>query len=88
MFARALLERKDVLFEIGTGGGKTLAFWLPLLFRPTGLQLVVTALNVLGDQNVKQLKKAGIKAIAINAETSTAANFQVIFYFIDTETFV
>lgn len=77
MFARAILERKDVLFEVGTGVGKTLAFWLPLLFRPKGIQLVVTALNVLGDQNVAQLAKANIQAIGINADTATATNFQV-----------
>lgn len=77
LFAQAVLERKDVLFEVGTGGGKTLAFWLPLLFRKDGLVIVVTALNALGDQNVSQLQKASIKAIAINGNTATTASFQV-----------
>lgn len=79
LFAQAILRGSDVLFEVGTGVGKTLAFWLPVLLRPTGIQVVVTALNVLGDQNVTQLARAGIKAITINAESATAANFKVNF---------
>ena len=43
--------------------GKTLCFWLPLLFRPNGIQIVVTPLNLLGKQNAASLTKAGISAI-------------------------
>ena len=76
--SQALLKGdKDVICTAGTGMGKTLCFWLPLLFRPNGLQIVVTPLNLLGKQNVASLAKAGISAIAINSETATLANFSV-----------
>jgi len=57
--------------------GKTLTFWLPLLFCSTGSQIVVTPLNQLGQQNVDSLRLAGIQSIAINAETATWDNFRV-----------
>lgn len=76
--AEALLKHeKDVVCMAGTGMGKTLGFWLPLLFRPGGIQVVVTPLNMLGKQNVASLAKAGIRGIAINSETATAASFSV-----------
>ncbi|KAI6011404.1 P-loop containing nucleoside triphosphate hydrolase protein [Pisolithus microcarpus] len=55
--------------------GKTLGFWIPILFRPGGIQIVVTPLNTLGRQSAASLARAGIKGIAINADTATTANF-------------
>ncbi|KAI5982309.1 P-loop containing nucleoside triphosphate hydrolase protein, partial [Pisolithus albus] len=69
---------KDVICIAGTGMGKTLTFWMPLLFRPDGVQIVVTPLNLLGQQNVTSLAKAGIQVISISSETATPANFQAI----------
>ena len=41
----------DVVSIAGTGMGKTLTFWMPLLFWPPGsIQIVVTPLNILGKQ--------------------------------------
>ena len=58
--------------------GKTLTFWMPLLFRPKGsVQIIVTPLNILGKQNVESLRKAELKAIFISANTATAENLQV-----------
>ncbi|KIM61142.1 hypothetical protein SCLCIDRAFT_9509 [Scleroderma citrinum Foug A] len=62
----------------GTGMGKTLGFWLPLLFCLGGIQVVITPLNMLGKQNVASLAKVGIQGIAINSETATAASFSAI----------
>ncbi|KAF9234418.1 hypothetical protein BU15DRAFT_52661, partial [Melanogaster broomeanus] len=62
---------KDVICIAGTGMGKTLTFWMPLLFRPSGIQIVVTPLNLLGKQNVASLARAGIRAIPISSETAT-----------------
>ncbi|KAF9219929.1 P-loop containing nucleoside triphosphate hydrolase protein [Gyrodon lividus] len=62
----------------GTGMGKTLTFWLPLLFHLNRIQIVVTPLNQLGQQNVDSLCKAGIQSIAINAEIATWNNFRAI----------
>ncbi|KAG1905441.1 uncharacterized protein F5891DRAFT_976372 [Suillus fuscotomentosus] len=56
--------------------GKTLTFWMPLLFDSTSVQVVITPLNLLGEQNVMDLKKAGISAISIHTDTATAHNFQ------------
>lgn len=67
----------DIVSVAATGSGKTLTFWMPLLFIPDGIQLVVTPLNILGKQNVDTLEKVGIKAISMTAETATAENFQV-----------
>ena len=66
---------RDIVCIAGTGIGKTLTFWLPLLFCPRGIQIVVTPLNQLGQQNVDSLQKAGIRSIAINAETASSDNF-------------
>ena len=52
-------------------------FWMPLLFIPDGIQIVVTPLNILGKQNVDTLAKVGINAVSVTAETATAATFQV-----------
>lgn len=80
-FAQALLKGdSDIMMQVGTGMGKTLAFWLPLLFRRSSILFVVTALNILGQQNVDQLKAAGICAISINHETAKPSNFQVSIY--------
>ncbi|KAF9220240.1 hypothetical protein BS17DRAFT_351250 [Gyrodon lividus] len=45
----ALLKQDQDVFCIArTGMGKTLTFWMPLLFRLDGIQIVVTPLNMLG----------------------------------------
>ncbi|KAJ7207018.1 hypothetical protein C8J57DRAFT_1727419 [Mycena rebaudengoi] len=74
---RAILKRdRDVVSIAATGSGKTLTFWMPLLFIPDGIQIVVTSLNILGKQNVDSLAKVGISAITITADTATAENFR------------
>ncbi|KAG1852966.1 hypothetical protein C8R48DRAFT_573136, partial [Suillus tomentosus] len=62
---------RDIICIAGTGKGKTLTFWMPLLFDSTSVQVVITPLNLLGEQNVMDLKKAGISAISIHADTAT-----------------
>ncbi|KAI0669881.1 P-loop containing nucleoside triphosphate hydrolase protein [Trametes maxima] len=75
----ALLQRSyDVVCISGTGSGKTLTFWMPLLFCEDGIQVVITPLNILGNQNTVQLERLGIRAIAISAQTATIKNFQDI----------
>lgn len=59
-----------------TGSGKTLTFFMPLLFKE-GCQVVVTPLNILGVATVRKLAAVGIKAISISAATATAQNFKV-----------
>ena len=75
---QAILKNdKDVVSVSAMGSGKTLTFWMPLLFIPDGIQIVVTPLNILGKQNVDTLAKVGINAVSVTAETATAAIFQV-----------
>ncbi|PSR77788.1 hypothetical protein PHLCEN_2v7711 [Hermanssonia centrifuga] len=77
-FAQAILARKsDVILEVATGMGKTLAFWLPLLFRSKGIQIVITTLNTLGKQCVDSLTKAGIGAVSIDGSLSHEKMAQV-----------
>jgi superfamily II DNA or RNA helicase len=72
----------DVVCISATGSGKTLTFWLPLLFKTDGIQLIITPLNILGDQNVVQLAGMGIKEITITSETATYQNFQVSYFLV------
>jgi superfamily II DNA helicase RecQ len=75
---QALLKNdKDVISVSATGSGKSLTFWMPLLFVPDSIQIVVSPLNILGKQNVETLAKVGIEAITVTAETATEANFRV-----------
>ncbi|KIL53911.1 hypothetical protein M378DRAFT_174525, partial [Amanita muscaria Koide BX008] len=69
---------RDVISIAGTGMGKTLTFWMPLLFRPQGVQVIVTPLNILGEQNTSILTKLNIEAIFISAKTATEHNFHDI----------
>lgn len=74
----ALLKHdKDVVSIASTGSGKTLTFWMPLLFSQEGIQIVVTPLNILGEQSVRTLAKLGIKGISMTADTATKNNFKV-----------
>ncbi|KAI0725874.1 hypothetical protein C8Q72DRAFT_765196, partial [Fomitopsis betulina] len=52
----ALKGDKDIISIAPTGSGKTLTFWMLLLFREDEIQLVVTLLNLLGTQNITELK--------------------------------
>ncbi|KLO16401.1 P-loop containing nucleoside triphosphate hydrolase protein [Schizopora paradoxa] len=69
---------KNVVCSAATGFGKTLTFFMPLLFREDGIVIIVTALNILGTQNVEQLKAVGINGVSITAKTATKENFQDI----------
>ncbi|KAJ7501820.1 P-loop containing nucleoside triphosphate hydrolase protein, partial [Mycena galericulata] len=74
----AMLKRDgDVVCIAATGSGKTLTFWLLLLFNTAGIQLVVSPLNILGEQNVQQLAAMGLKGINITADTANADNFRI-----------
>lgn len=75
--ALAQLRKEDCITIAATGSGKTLTFWIPLLYNDGGYIIIITALNILGDQNVKQLESVGIKAINLTGETATAEVFKV-----------
>ncbi|KAG1763647.1 hypothetical protein EV702DRAFT_1219569 [Suillus placidus] len=76
--AKAFLQKdRDIVCIAGTSLGKTMSFWLPLLWKK-GLQIIVTPLNQLGKQNVDSLAKAGMQSISISGETASWSNFRDI----------
>ena len=60
----ALLEKRDVLALMPTGGGKSLCFQIPALVQE-GICIVVSPLIALIHNQVDRLDKLGIKAIAL-----------------------
>ncbi|MBN1789011.1 MAG: RecQ family ATP-dependent DNA helicase [Bacteroidales bacterium] len=63
---RSVLAGKDTLGLMPTGGGKSLTFQVPALTVP-GLCLVVTPLIALMKDQVENLRKLQIKAVAIHS---------------------
>lgn len=60
----AVLEGKDTLALLPTGGGKSICFQVPALMKD-GVCIVITPLIALMKDQVEQLKKRGISATAI-----------------------
>lgn len=60
----AVLEKKDVIALLPTGGGKSLCFQIPALVN-NGVCLVISPLIALMQDQVANLKKRGIKATLI-----------------------
>jgi ATP-dependent DNA helicase RecQ len=61
---RSVLDRRDTLVLLPTGGGKSVCFQVPALALG-GVCLVVTPLIALMKDQVEQLRKRGISAVAI-----------------------
>ena len=67
----ALIEGKDVLALMPTGGGKSLCYQIPALVRK-GTGVVVSPLIALMQDQVDALKEAGVKAAYLNSTLSWA----------------
>jgi ATP-dependent DNA helicase RecQ len=65
----AVIEEKDVLALLPTGGGKSICFQVPALLRE-GLCLVISPLIALMKDQVENLKKRNINAVAIDSGLS------------------
>lgn len=63
---RSVLDGKDTLALMPTGGGKSITFQVPALMRE-GVCLVVTPLIALMKDQVETLRAKGIKALAIHS---------------------
>ncbi|MCC7520741.1 MAG: RecQ family ATP-dependent DNA helicase [Flavobacteriaceae bacterium] len=60
-----VVERKDVIALLPTGSGKSLCFQVPTLMHDKGLCIVVSPLIALMKDQVDQLLKRNIKAVAL-----------------------
>ncbi|MCH5234632.1 MAG: RecQ family ATP-dependent DNA helicase [Muribaculaceae bacterium] len=70
----SLLNGKDTLGLMPTGGGKSITFQVPALCFDSGVTLVVTPLISLMKDQVDNLKKLRIKAVALHSGMSTKEN--------------
>ena len=66
------LQKKKCTFA-PTGAGKTLTFWIPLIFNDNGIQILVTPLNILRDKNVQEIADL-LSITAVNVKSATAMN--------------
>jgi superfamily II DNA helicase RecQ len=71
------LERKDLVTLAPTGSGKTLTFWIPLLFNGDEIIIIVTPLIVLGEKNVNELSLVSIPAINLTRSSASDDTFKV-----------
>ncbi|KAH9010896.1 P-loop containing nucleoside triphosphate hydrolase protein [Lactarius pseudohatsudake] len=62
------LKQIDLVTLAPMGSGKTLTFWMPLLFNGNGITIVITPLIVLGDKYVTKLSAVSIPAINLASE--------------------
>lgn len=63
---QAVLEGRDVLALLPTGGGKSVCFQVPGILRD-GITIVVSPLIALMQDQVQQLKKKGVPALAVHS---------------------
>jgi len=66
---RNVLERRDTLAIMPTGGGKSLCYQIPALIFP-GLTVVVSPLIALMKDQVEQIAQLGIPALFLNSSLS------------------
>ena len=74
---KEVIEGKDVLTVMPTGGGKSLCYQLPATLFD-GLTLVVSPLIALMQSQVAQLQLLGIKAYCLNSSNSDDDNKEII----------
>jgi superfamily II DNA helicase RecQ len=74
----AILACDDVITVAPTGSGKSLTYFMPLIYVKHGITVLVTPLKLLGDQFVKRLTDDIISAVSITAENATNELFEVI----------
>ena len=75
---RAILAGDDVITIAPTGSGKSLTYWMPILYIKHGITVVVTTLKLLGGQFVDVLLGKGVSAVSITAANATNELFEVI----------
>lgn len=74
---QAILQQRDALVVLPTGGGKSICFQLPALLQ-TGLTLVVSPLVALMENQVQELRFRRLSAAALHAEISRSQTQQIL----------
>jgi ATP-dependent DNA helicase RecQ len=74
---RSLLEKKDALIVLPTGGGKSICFQLPALLQ-TGLTLVISPLVALMENQVQELHQRHLPAALLHSELPTYQRKQTL----------
>ncbi|KAH7919783.1 P-loop containing nucleoside triphosphate hydrolase protein, partial [Leucogyrophana mollusca] len=72
------LQKKDVFTISPTGSGKTMTFWIPMLFNDDGIMIIITPLKLLGEKNEAEAQSFGMTAINLTADTATDQVFNDI----------
>jgi ATP-dependent DNA helicase RecQ len=72
---RAVLEGKDTLAIMPTGGGKSICYQVPALYLD-GITLVISPLISLMQDQVMNLKELGIEACFLNSSLSPAERYE------------
>ncbi|HEY9650655.1 MAG TPA: RecQ family ATP-dependent DNA helicase [Coleofasciculaceae cyanobacterium] len=67
---RSLLEKRDALIVMPTGGGKSICFQLPALLQ-TGLTLVISPLVALMENQVQEVRQLKLPAALLHSELPT-----------------
>ncbi|KAF9219056.1 hypothetical protein BS17DRAFT_718681 [Gyrodon lividus] len=74
----AQLKKKDVITVSPTGSRKTMTFWIPMLFNASGIMIIITPLNILGEKTEVEGNLLRIPAINPTAKTATDEIFKEI----------
>jgi superfamily II DNA helicase RecQ len=74
---RMVLEGVDVMTIAATGSGKSLCYWMALLYVKYGIVFLVTPLKLLGKQFVETLEKNKLRAVSMTAANATNELFEV-----------
>ncbi|KAF8575767.1 hypothetical protein K439DRAFT_1369012 [Ramaria rubella] len=70
-------KKSDVVFISRTGSGKTLTFWMPMIYKKESIAILVTDLNILGQQTTETLCHAGIATINLTPANANNETFKL-----------